>query len=226
MRASPRPRWALLLASCTLLACQDRGTPPAVPAAAPASTPASAPTTHRVTLSAPGLSVALETAAAPDADGVLRVRAIEIRRDGAPAQRIEGLDTRTPWTPEAPGAQLLDMNFDGQLDLRLIEARPAGPDLPYLNWLYEPASGRYVASPALDAIASPRFDAAARLLHADWRDGATRYGTDTFVFREGQPVPVRREARTYTRPGAYTLQVSSWVNGAWQVVETREGREP
>lgn len=222
MTASPRPRWALLLAACTLLACQDRGTPPAARAAAPAAALA----VHRVTLSAPGLDVALEAAAAPGTDAVLRVRAIEIRRDGAPPQRIEGLDTQTPWTPEAPGAQLLDMNFDGQPDLRLIEARPAGPDVPYLNWLYEPASGRYVASPALNAIASPRFDAAARLLHADWRDGATRYGTDTFVFRDGQPVPVRREVREYMRPGAYTLQVSNWVDGAWRVVETREGRDP
>ena len=44
------------------------------------------------------------------------------------------------------------MNFDGHADIRLVESRAAGPTLPCLHWLYEPASGRFVASPALNDL--------------------------------------------------------------------------
>ena len=163
-----------------------------------------------------------------DPGGILRVRAIEVRRDATaePWQRVEGLATATPWSAEAPGFEVLDMNFDGYADIRLIEARPAGPNVPYLNWLYEPASGRFVESRALNQITSPRFDTGTRELRSDWRDGATRYGTDFYAFRDGQPVLVRRETKEYKRPGVYTLQVSRHIDGAWRVVETREGRDP
>ena len=188
---------------------------------------------HAITVKArihpdlPETSFTLVADNAPESAGVLRVRAIEIRRGNVaePSQRIEGLATDTPWSATAPGFEVLDMNFDGYADIRLVESRPAGPNLPYLNWLYEPASGRFVESRALNQITSPRFDASARELRSDWRDSATRYGTDVFAFRDGQPVPLRRETKVYQRPGVFTLQLSRWTDGAWRVVETREGRD-
>ncbi len=60
------------------------------------------------------------TDGAPGDVGVLQVRAIEVRYAdaAAPAQRIDGLATDTPWSASAPGLALLDMNFDGYQDLR------------------------------------------------------------------------------------------------------------
>ena len=77
-------------------------------------------------------------------------------------------------------------------------------------------------SRALNAITSPQFDPATREIRSDWRDGATRYGTDIYVFRDGGPVLVRKELKEYTGPGLYTLHVSLFVNGVWKVVAQRQ----
>jgi hypothetical protein len=222
-----------------LSACREPvAPPPAVPSVvAPVVAPA-APVTaasggHAITIKArihpdlPEASFTLVADSAPEPAGVLHVRAIEIRRGNVaePAQRIEGLATDSPWSATAPPFEVLDMNFDGYGDIRLVGSRPAGPNVPYLNWLYDPASGRFVESRALNEITSPRFDSTARELRSDWRDSATRYGTDIYAFREGQLLPLRREAKNYKRPGEFTLQVSRWTDGAWRVVETREGRD-
>jgi len=164
----------------------------------------------------------------PDASGILAVKSIEVRRgnDQELLQRIDGLATQTPWSAQAPGLEFVDMNFDGYIDMRLIESRPAGPNVTYLHWLFDPAGGRFVASAALDELAAPRFDKGAREVHSDWRDSAVRYGSDRFRFDGNQLMPLQRETREYQRPGVYTLRVSHWLDGRWQVVQTRQGRDP
>lgn len=223
-----------LVASLWLGACREPvAPPPAAPAATPATTSA-ASADYRITLPGrihadlPEMSFTLVADGRPQTESVLHVRSIEIRRGAETPlwQRIDGLDTDTPRTGGAPGFEVRDMNFDGYADIRLIEHRTAGPNVPYLNWLYDPASGRFVESPALDAITSPQFDAVAREIRSDWRDSATRYGTDIYVIRDGQPVPVRRETKDYKAPGVYTLQVLRRGDGTWHVVETRDGRDP
>jgi len=230
---------AHLLTLCLGLAGCDRApVPPSAVHAPAASAPAlAAPVeatgfttavTARIHPDLPTMHFTLRADAAPDASGTLFVKAIEIRRgtDTEPVQRITGLDTQTPWSVPAPGFEAVDMNFDGYGDIRLVESRAAGPTLPCLHWLYDPASGRFVASPALNDLGSPRPDAAARELTSDWRDSAARYGTDHHAFQNGQLVPLRREARDYQGPGVYTLTVSRWVDGRWQVVQSRPGRDP
>lgn len=230
-------------ASLWLGACREPVAPPqaATPAVPPVAAPVVAPAApstapsrgHAITIKArihpdlPETSFTLVADGAPEPAGVLRVRAIEIRRGNVaePAQRIEGLATDSPWSAAAPPLEVLDMNFDGYGDIRLVERRPAGPNVPYLNWLYDPASGRFVENRALNEITSPRFDSASRELRSDWRDNATRYGTDVYTFRDDQLLPLRREAKDYKRAGVFTLQVSRWTDGAWRVVETREGRD-
>lgn len=163
----------------------------------------------------------------PAADGLLHVHAIEVRREGSDdiVQRIGGLDTETPSDTQSPGLDLLDLDFDGYADLRLIERRPAGPNVIFRHWLYEPKSGRFVAKPALDRIVAPTPDPASRELRSDWRDGAATYGTDFYVWRGGQPRPIRRETRRYTAPGVYALQRWRFVDGRWKLVEKRQGRD-
>ncbi len=203
---------------------------PSMPAAAPAPPAAGSSINVKAHIhdSLPEMTFTLVADAPPRDTGVLRVRALEVRRgtDTAPAQRIDGLSTDTPWAADAPGLEVLDMNFDGYADLRLIESRPVGPNVPYLNWLYEPSTGHFVSSTALNELSSPQFDRTRREVTSSWRDSATRYGTEVYAFKDGQLVPLRREARDYKRPGTYTLQVSRWIDGAWKMVEKREGRDP
>ncbi len=153
----------------------------------------------------------------------LHARSITIRSASAsePLQRIEGLDTQTPIVDGKPALEVRDMNFDGYADLRIVQSRSAGPNTEYRNWLFDPQRGRFSASPELDAIASPRFDAARGEIRSEWRDGATHYGTDVYVYRAGRPVPVRREERIYKAPGVYVLRSSERADGAWRTLEER-----
>lgn len=157
--------------------------------------------------------------------GIMRVASIEIRQGSAtaPAQIIDGLETETPILPGEPILGVLDMNFDGYSDLRLVEFQPAGPNVPYLNWLFDPASGRFVESTALNEITAPKFDAAAHEIRSDWRDGASRYGTDIYAYKDGVLVPVRRELREFDGPDRYTDQVLKYADGVWIVVEQSTG---
>ena len=86
------------------------------------------------------------------------------------------------------------------------------------------ASGRFVRSAALDALVAPQFDAVRHEVRSSWRDGATRYGSETYTFRDGQLQPLTRETREYSAPGVYTLKRSRWADGAWQLVETVQSR--
>jgi hypothetical protein len=232
---------ALALASGLALgACSEKVEPtpaaakPAASAnaASPAAPPAGVTVRARIHADGPETAFTLVAEAPADAGAALNVRAIEIRRNGAAdvTQRIEGLSTSTPSSAESPGLDVLDLNFDGHADIRLIESQPAGPNVPYRHWLYQPATGLFVAATALDALGAPQPDAGHRELRVDWRDGATRSGSDFYVWQAGKPeaalVPVRKESRQYTKPGAYTLSVSVPEGDRWRVVSQKKMREP
>lgn len=153
--------------------------------------------------------------------------AIEIRRGGEaePVQVIEDLAVEAPLGDGSAGMEVVDMNFDGYGDLRVVEFLTPGPNVPYLNWLFDPGSRRFVASPELDEITSPTFDAATRQIRSEWRDGPATYGTDVYEVVEGRPVLVGKERREYTESGVYERTVLEMRDGEWQVVERETVRE-
>jgi hypothetical protein len=223
-----------ILAACLVLAgCRGketvRGTEPTGTNATTERQTASQPTYRfRIHAELPEFTFTLVGDPVSESKDLLHVKKIEVRRgaSSAPIQVIEGLDTATPISSNLPALAVLDMNFDGYADIRLVESQPAGPNIPYLNWLFDPGSGRFVESPALNAITSPQFDPATREIRSNWRDGATRYGTDVYVVEKDGPVLVRKELKVYKDPGVYTSQVSEFVDGVWKIVEQREVRDP
>jgi hypothetical protein len=167
-----------------------------------------------------------DTAVGPS--DIIRVQRIEIRRGSVaePDQVIGGLNTETPISAGRSTLEVVDMNFDGYEDIRLVEFRSAGPNTVHLHWLFEPSSGKFVETPELNDIPSAQFDAARREIRSDWRAGATHYGSDIYVFSAGRPVLVRKEEKTYQAPGVYALKVMRLVGGIWQTVEQRQVKEP
>lgn len=167
------------------------------------------------------------TGTKPGADqGPAHVRSMEIRRDSEPDpfQVIESVNAETP--VERPAAfEAVDMNFDGYRDIRLMGAPPAGPNTPYRNWTFNPATGSFEASPELDRILAAQFDPTSKTIRSEWRDGPARYASDTYRYIDGKPLLVRREERRYTEPGVYILTISERVAGGLQVVESRQVRE-
>jgi hypothetical protein len=193
---------AATLCCIGLGACRgDEATEPPV---AKAGTPAnsSAPTSgghtirYRIHPSLPEFAFSLIGDRPTESSGEFAVvKRIEIRHATAaePFQVIDGLDIETPSTAGMPQIDLLDMNFDGYDDMRMVEFRAAGPNAPYLTWLFDPRSVRFAESRELNAIPSPRFDSDRREIHSSWRDGAMRYGADVYVHR---PAAIRAAARS------------------------------
>jgi hypothetical protein len=163
----------------------------------------------------------------PSADSApARIRTIVVRRDGEsdPIQVIAAVDADAP-LDRAGAFEVLDMNFDGYRDMRLMEFQPAGPNVPYRNWTFDQTSGRFEPVPELDRITSPVFDPDTKTIRSAWRDGAAHYGEDTYAYIAGKPVLVRREERLYTGPGVYTRTLSERRGGELAVVESTQVRE-
>lgn len=225
-------RWIVGLAWCSLglaaSGCADscRETPAGTVNDEPAD--AAGPTLRAsIHPDLPEFSFTLREEPLDGSDAIVRVGKIEIRRDGAadPVQVIDGLETERPVSDDSPGLEVLDTNFDQYGDLRIVEFSPAGPNVRYLNWQFDPASGRFERAPDLDAIASPVFDRETGYIRSAWRDGPTRYGTDIYALIEGKPVLVRKERKEYSDPGTFRWTVTELVEGDWTIVEHREVRD-
>lgn len=118
-----------------------------------------------------------------------------------------------------------DADFDGYADLRIAEGLTAGPNVAYIHFLWDPATGSFAAAPELDAIVSPVYDAEARRIRSEWRDGAARYGSEVYEVVDRKPVLVRREERLYEDTDLYQLRVWEPRDGELVLVEDREVQE-
>ena len=140
------------------------------------------------------------------ATGIHVLDRIEILRSGeaTPFQTISPVNSSVPDSVANYGFEAIDANFDGYLDLRVISFLPAGPNIPYENWLWSPDKGKFVASPALDKITSPQFDADAQEITSHWRSSAAEQGTDVYAYDGATPVLIHRETDTYGADGSCT----------------------
>jgi hypothetical protein len=82
--------------------------------------------------------------------------------------------------------QVVDMNFDGHPDLMIAQTLPAAPNIPYDMWLYDTASGKFVAAPAtLSEITSPEFDSAYHKVWNFWRGSCCDHGINVYEWKNG-----------------------------------------
>ena len=98
---------------------------------------------------------------------------------------------------ETVGILFMDFNFDGVEDLAVMEFLPAGPNVPYLYFLFDKSAGRFVENEALAAITSPDPRPKQKQIRSHWRASAAVSGTDIFAWRKGELVKVARDAESY-----------------------------
>lgn len=137
-------------------------------------------------------------------EGLRVLDRIEIRRKGEPQpfQILSPVESSLSPEIQNNGFEVLDLNFDGYLDLRVIRFTPAGPNMPYQNWLWSKAEDKFIPSPALDQITSPQFDAESREIVSHWRSNAAESGSDVYSYDDEAPVLIHREADAYDGSGA------------------------
>ena len=115
--------------------------------------------------------------------------------------------------------ETVDANFDGWPDLMLAQTLPAGPNIPYQFWLYNPKTRRFVEAPELNEVSSPMFDAANKVVWTAWRASCCEHGVTTWRWQGGKLVEGESQS-SYVLPvmdGAvrrYCYVVPDYDNGA------------
>ena len=94
----------------------------------------------------------------------------------------------------------VDANFDGQPDLTQALALPAGPNISYNTWLYDPKQRKMVLGPQeLLDITSPVFDTKAQRIYSNWRASCCSHGLDIYAWKDGKLKPVEQD-ESYVLP--------------------------
>lgn len=114
---------------------------------------------------------------------------IEILKDGQLTQAI--IPDKNYFNKTFPNDQLFvieDMNFDEKLDFRLMEFIPAGPNIPYLYWIFNPTNQVFQSNENYGEITSPEFDHEKEEINSTWRNGCCEHGRDVYKLKDGIPM--------------------------------------
>jgi LysM repeat protein len=85
-----------------------------------------------------------------------------------------------------------DMNYDGNDDFRIVEFLPAGPNIPYLYYLYDQTTKTFVYNESYRKITSPEFPGNGEI-RSQWRESAAKWGIDTYIITNNTPILTKRE---------------------------------
>jgi len=87
---------------------------------------------------------------------------------------------------------IADMNYDGNDDFRILINQPAGPNLPYVYYIFDPTTKQFVYNEAYGKITSPEFPGNSEI-RSKWRESATKSGVDTYIIANNTPKLTKRE---------------------------------
>ena len=119
-----------------------------------------------------------------------------------------------------PIVDIGDITFDGYDDLSIMEFLPAGPNVPHLNWTYEPAQKKYVRNKEMDAVFISNIDYKNKVINTYIRENAANYRFEVFKITNGKPVLVLDTLENYDSESyriRYTIR--KLVNGKMKVVK-------
>lgn len=109
-----------------------------------------------------------------------------------------GDDTTTCPEPGTGGDIIIeDMDFDGISDFRIIAMLPPGPNIPYICFLWDKKSGKFVHADFLDDITSPEFDSKTKTVTSSSRESANKYRKDVYKYSGSKLVLVKSVVKTY-----------------------------
>jgi hypothetical protein len=116
----------------------------------------------------------------------------DVGQGGLSQDLTVSIETSTPMTD--PGSLMIgDMNYDGNDDFRIIKNLPAGPNIPYLYYLFDPTTRKFVYSAAYEPITSPEFPGNSEI-RSKWRESAEKWGIDTYKVTNNVPALTQRES--------------------------------
>ncbi len=124
---------------------------------------------------------------------------------------------------ETLGFALEDMDFDGYKDMRIIGLLPAGANVPYICFLWNPSNNQFVFNEALTQLSSPSFDPANQLVHSADIAGGGEYVDTTYTIADGALSMVARVTTTYdVQNGIVFTTTEEMLDGQMRVVSKTE----
>jgi len=103
------------------------------------------------------------------------------------------------------GLVLEDMDFDGFMDMRLMQFVSAGANIPYYCWLWDPPAQRFVYNEALSDIPSPLFDPVKKQVLGFATNGAAEYIDSVYEYRGAELTLVARTITGYDYEGGTVI---------------------
>ncbi len=117
-----------------------------------------------------------------------KVREIRFVGDGdkKPTQ-VLALSAAPLIDPETVAIMLVDFNFDGYEDFAIMTNISTSENVRYLFFLFDPQTGRFVASPAMAEIVNPEVIAAKNQIRSYWRENPATSGWNLWKWQNGKP---------------------------------------
>lgn len=151
--------------------------------------------------------------------------------DAAPFQTIETDDARLHGDLLASSVELVDVNFDGWADLRLMVAGPPPPPVPgmvprvgatdrrHATWLWNPQAGAFEPTPLLDEIVGLQVRAQDRQLVGFAQPEPNVFRIQAWHWLEEDLEPVWRRTDSYSDVGTADSRCEQlreiWRDGGW-----------
>jgi hypothetical protein len=147
-----------------------------------------------------------------------------------PAQRLELHRSDTP--PDEPLVELMDLDFDGIRDVRVLLAKHGQGQTVWQYFLFDKKTSRFVPNPQLDATlnARPDTEGGKHLLSAYWNGGAAGRIYRRRVYRwQGRRLLMTSEIDQLALPGRpddFRKVVKKRISGGLKTVEDTIVHDP
>jgi len=123
------------------------------------------------------------------------------------------------------GLILEDMDFDGFVDMRVMQFVSAGVNIPYHCWLWSPVNQCFVYNETLSAVSSPIFDPLSRRVYGFETGGTAEYIDTTYEYRGADLELISRVTTGYDfESGTAIVTTEQPMDG--EMVVTGVTREP
>lgn len=161
-----------------------------------------------------------------DADG--NIIALKVMKKGDKNIHQDLRDfTATPPEHAVQGGfdvEFKDINFDGNDDILVFEFLPAGPNVPFLYWIYNPVSGKFECRDPdpddnLCRIYPDEIDYEKKQVIEFYRDGATIHGTRYHTWQDGKLIVVKEVVEEMDNSGKMKVTEKELKNGELTVTK-------
>jgi len=109
-----------------------------------------------------------------------------------------------------------DMNFDRYADIRIIDFLPAGPNVPYICWVWDIEDGQYVYDAALSGINAIEVDFENEIMWASERISGGVSHTNYYRYNDGVLTKIKEIRTEYDEDeDEYYATTYELIEGQW-----------